>query len=67
MKVALIAYNPSEYSEDDLDEMTIADFDAGNVKTYDTTQIAFAELDSMTSWSNSCGENGLRVYLKRVE
>lgn len=67
MKVALIAYDPSEYSEDDLDEMTIADFDAGNVKTYDTAQITFAELDGMASWSNSCGEHGMRVYLKRVE
>ena len=66
MKVALISYDPDEYSEDDIDEMAITDFESGNVKTYDISQMTFAVLDSIVSWSQSCGEHGLRVYLKSL-
>ena len=63
-KIAIISYAEDEYDIDEVEDMTTEDFDPQDVKIYDTKKLKAQDIVNIASWCHSCGEHGLKIYVK---
>ena len=62
-KIAIIRYAEDEYDSHEVYDMT-EDFDPQDVKIYDTKKLKAQDIVNIASWCHSCGEHGLKIYVK---
>lgn len=64
VRIAIISYAEDEYNRNEVANMTPEDFDNQDVKIYDTKTLKAQDIVNIASWCHSCGEHGLKIYVK---